>query len=341
MKSKRFHRLLSTILTVCMLFAGPMGVSQARAGAPVESVAIGAGAGAAAALGTSALVGALGLGTAAVGLPVVALAGATLGGIVTAIQGEETGSRFGSAQGLSALLAGAGASVASLSGFLFSPFVLVPAAAVGIGALAYAYMKRSKQWGTPGDTRNNAGFTDPFFSPQTRLANRNDQSAYGDDRSLLDRARSVFDRDRRNDGFMAGAQVNQDGTLYRRSDLVARGMNWLNGTTLTGSYGDSYQSFGPGYGNSGYFSPGSQPRTDRLGQISVGGSSRTGFSSSMASQNAYSPTSSGEAMTAIADRDAAYKALLEAMSQQSTDPEAYQQALESYREAAEALAALR
>jgi hypothetical protein len=343
MKSRKLARLLSGLLTFCLLFAGPLSASRAQAFPGVQTIAAGAGAGALASLATSALIGAIGLGTAGIGLPVVALLGATIGGVVTTALGNRPGANVGQALGLGTLAAGASASVASLSGFLFSPFLLIPAAALGIGALAWKYFKRPNQWGGPGDTRNTSGFRDPFFSPQTRLANRSRDTAYGDERSFLDRTRSVFDRNRRNDNFMAGAQVNPDGTLYRRNDLMARGMAWINGRSQTGSYNGGFSSYGPGYGNAGYFSPGASPRTDRIGQVTVRGASRSGLGGALGSVNVSvsAPTTSTGLRAAASARDKAYQALLKATSNKTANPAGFEKALAAYRNASQALESAR
>lgn len=328
---KKLARILSMFLAVCMLLAGPSGATRAEAFPGIKSIAVGAAAGGAAALGVGALIGAMGM-TAAVGLPGLALVGAALGGIVTTMVGNDGAASTGSAIGLGALAAGAGAGTVALSGFLFSPWVLLPAAAIGIGALAWSYMKRPNQFGGPGDIRNTSGFSSGFFSPQTRLGNQSPTGYNSGDRSALDRLRNIFDRNRRDDNFLGGSQMNPDGSLRSRNDLFARIGVMFNGMSNTGSYGGGSQFYGPGYGNAGYFSPGSQPRTDRLGQVSVGGAGRAGFASAPVS---------AELDAAQAARDEAYKALVSSLGPDSRSSAEAEAALAAYRQASQELEGLR
>ena len=147
--------------------------------------------------------------------------------------------------------------------------------------------------------------------------------------------RSVFDRNRRDDNFLAGSQRNPDGTISSRNDLFARTSVWLNGARSTGSYGGGPNFYGPGYGNAGYFAPGAMPQTDRLGQIRVGGASTGSFQPSFSLNAPGSPVSAEVAELAAA-KDEAYRDLMEAMKSggdTATPMSAYQQAVEALQAA--------
>lgn len=330
--SKSVTRMLSMMLTVCILLLGPVGVQRAEAFPGVSSIAMGTTAGGAAGLAAGALVGALGLGTAAVGLPVLGIVGAAIGGAATIMMGN-SGMDTGQAIGMGAAGAALGAGALAAGGFLFTPWILIPAAAIGIGALAWKYADRPNQWGGPGDARYTGGFRDPFFSTQSRLAN-NTQTGAGDS-TVWSKIRSVFDRNRRDDNFLAGSNVNPDGTLRSRNDLFAQGSQWLNGVRSTGAYGGGPNYFGPGYGNTGYFAPGAMPQTDRIGQIRVGGSNTSSFRPAFSLTAPGSPVSSEVADLAAA-KDAAYRDLMAAMKSggDTAGPmTAYQKAVEAMQAA--------
>jgi hypothetical protein len=324
--------MLSIVLSVCMLLLSPVGAQRAEAFPGVSSIAMGTTAGGAAGLAAGALVGALGLGTAAVGLPALGLLGAAVGGIATVMLGN-TGMDTGQAIGMGAAGAAVGAGALAAGGFLFSPWILIPAAAIGIGALAWKYADRPNQWGGPGDARYTGGFRDPFFSTQSRLANTSQTGA--GDATVLSKIRSIFDRNRRDDNFLAGSRVNPDGTLRSRNDLFARTSLWLNGSRSTGAYGGGPNFHGPGYGNAGYFAPGAMPQTDRLGQIRVGGANTSSFRSAY-SLNAPGSPVSAEVVELAAAKDEAYRDLMEAMKSggdTAAPMAAYQQAVEALQAA--------
>lgn len=330
--SRSATRMLSMLLTVCMLLLGPLGVRDAEAFPGISSIAMGTTAGGAAGLATGALVGALGLGTAAVGLPALGLIGAAVGGIATVMLGN-TGMDTGQAIGMGAAGAAVGAGALAAGGFLFTPWVLIPAAAIGVGALAWKYATRPNTWGGPGDARYTGGFRDPFFSTQSRIANTTQTGA--GDQTVWTKIRSVFDRNRRDDNFLAGANVNPDGTISSRNDLFAQTSVWLNGARSTGAYGGGPSYYGPGYGNTGYFSPGAMPATDRLGQVRVGGASTSSFRPAFSQTAPGAPVSAEVAELAEA-KDAAYHQLLEAMKtggDTAAPMTAYQQAVEALQAA--------
>lgn len=321
------------VLAVCMLLLSPLHVERAEAFPGIATVAAGSAAGGAAALGITALIKAVGIGTAALGLPGIFLVGAALGGAFTAMLGNGMTDQSGKGLAMGTMAAAGGAAVLSAGGFLFTPWVLIPAAAIGIGTLVYTYVRKPPGWGGPGDIRNNTGLNSAFFGPTYRSADPTAQQ----NRSFLDRARSVFDRNRRDDNLFGGSYVRADGTMYRSDDMYARIGNYLGGNVPQNQYGGGAHFYGPGYGNQGYFSPGAAPRTDRLGQVILGGNSRTQFVTARGSAQASAPQSSDGLKAAEAQRDAAYKSLVETLGK---DGDA-QAAMDSYQKASQTLDALK
>lgn len=341
--NRKLARILSMVLTFCMLFGGPLSVSEAQAFPGVSTLAVGTGAGGVAALGVGALVGSLGLAAAPVGLPAIALIGAVVGGLTTAIVGNRDSSKSASGVGMGAAAAGLSAAALGAGGLLFSPWVLIPAAAVGIGALIWKYAKEDNRYGGAHDTRFRGPFSTGFTNPNLRIANR---SSTGDmsELSVLDRVRNVFDRNRRDDNFYAGSVVMPDGTLRQRSDFFGRMGTFFNGRTDTGTFGGNLRQYGPGYGQP-FFSPLAQPATDRLGRItSSNPGSLTGFASADAGSaidglGGLSPNSptSGDVGGLEDEKASAYQALVEQLKA-GDDPTAVSDALDAYRAAARELA---
>ncbi len=333
---KRWMRRISTVLAATLMLLSPLTAPRAEAFPGIATLAASAVGGGATAMGVGALVSALGLGAASVGMPALALAGAAIGGFTAFAVGNDNGADSGKGVGLGLAAAGASAAALSLGGFLFSPWILLPAVAVGAGYLLFKFADRPQRAGAFGDTRFGNGFSDPFFSPFHRSANTSATGAYGDDQSVIDRIRNVFDRNRRDDTFFQGSTVMPDGTLRAQNDLFGRLGQFVSGRTDTGSYGGPTSFYGPGYGNAGYFSPYALPTTDRTGRVTVGaGQGRVGFQASMDPLSARppaagAPTSSSLSAAAEA-RDEAYQALVEATG--GKDTAAIAKALDAYRKA--------
>lgn len=344
---RKLVRTLSALMAVLMLLVGPWSVTRAEAFPGVKTIAVGGAVGTAVAIGAKVLMGAIGLGAASMGLPAIALAGGLVGAAVTTFVGNRNPFTTDTAKsvGLGAAAAGATGVAMSAGGLLLSPWILLPAAAIGVGTAIWAYFKSRPNYGAPGDIRNRAGFSDPFFNPQFRVADRSQVGYYGEDRSVLDRIRNVFDRNRRDDNFYAGTTVMPDGTLRQQSDLFGRLGQFFGGTSDMGRLGGGAGFYGPGYGNSGYFSPGANPQTDRIGRITVGGGvdTRNAFSR-FSDENRFStapasPTGSDRLETARKAKDSAYQALVGAVAEKGSGSSEAAAALEAFRQASKDLEA--
>lgn len=342
MFSKKIVRQISAVLTVCMLLAGPMNTSRAEAFPGVTTLAMGGAAGTLSAVSAGALMGALGLGSAVVGLPAIAMIGGVVGLATTFAIGNDDSSRSGEGLGLGALAAGGTGAALAAGGAIFTPWVLMGAAAIGGGALLWNWINREKDASAGYDQRYRGTFSNPFFNPGRRTANRSSTGIAAEDMSVLDRIRNVFDRNRRDDGQRFNNRlVMPDGSLRGTTDIFGRMGTFLNGTSDTGTYGGNRTFFGPGYGNTGYFTPGALPGTDRVGRIGIGaGNGRSGFAASI-DTSAYdrgfaSAPGSSDLDAAEAAKDAAYAELVQ-MLDQGAQAGSVDAALDAYRKAAAAV----
>lgn len=323
-------RYLAIYTAVCVATLTPLaGLDQAEAAVGVKTLLVGGLVGGAALLAMGALsgpAGALGaIGAAGTGFS--GLMGGAVGGLAGGTAGMMTGlGTLGTiALGLGGALLGAhflGPLMASIS-----PFVLVPALLVGGGLLVYSFLNRGKRMGTTYDARNPGLFDGTFWSAKNRLGNSSSTGYDSGSSSFLDRFRSVFDRDRRDDSaYWNQRYVDPNGYVRNNMDVWGKIDRFLNGKN--GGWDTSQnQLYGIGYGNTRILDGYGNVATDQSGRVTIGtgSTSRTGLMPS-------APTSSEDVETSgdveanlkvlEEERAAAYSRLVELLKSQRGDASA-------------------
>ena len=227
-------KVLAMYIVVALVSFAPIASMQYAARAiGLKKLLVGGLVGAAGLLALGALAGPAG----AVGAAGCAGAGfaGTLGGALGTLVSGVTGITaamgtlsLGSMATLGLMLGGAAIGVMGLLG---TSFVAVPALICGAGLLAYFWSRSSYRYGQPYDQRYSGPLHDPVFDAGSRLANQSQSGYQGQNSSggFVDRVRSIFDRDRRDDSFFTNRYVDQNGYIRQGTDFFGRINQFFNG----------------------------------------------------------------------------------------------------------------
>lgn len=317
-------RYLAIYVAVCVSTLTPLaGLNKAEAAIGVKTLLVGGLVGGAALLAMGALsgpAGALGaIGAAGTGFS--GLMGGAVGGMAGGTAGMISGlGTLGTiALGLGGALLGAhflGPLMASIS-----PFILVPALLVGGGLLVYSFLNRNKSMGPTYDARNPGLFDGSFWSAKNRLGNNSTTGYSSSSGGFLDRFRSLFDRDRRDDSaYWNQRYVDPNGYVRNNLDIWGKLDRFLNGTN-GGSTTSQNQLYGIGYGNTSYLDGYGNVATDQSGRVTIGSqtTSRVGLMPGAPTSEKASETS-GDVETNLQtledERAAAYSRLVEVLKSQ-------------------------
>jgi len=243
--------------------------------------------------------------------------GGAIGAAVSGITGICIATGTLAAASLATIGLALGGAFLAVAGLGLTPWVILPALALGGGLMTYAWYKTTYRTGSQYDQRSDRPFNDPFWDGGQRMANRS-ESGVPDNNSggFFDSARSVFDRDRRDDSFFyTNRYLDSRGYVRQGSDFFARMDQFFNGRNS-------------GYSSSAYGTYGAVP-TDRFGRVIGQGStptSRTNLAPYAASDTPEETNSSDEddLAAAIEARQEAYKQLISSIQEQkeNTEPSA-------------------
>jgi len=279
---------MSIFLVVALIsFAPVTALQKATQAADLNKLLIGGAIGAAGLVAAGALIGPIGAigAVGAAGTGIVGAIGGTLGTVVsgvTAIASSMGELSMSAVSTLGLMLGGAAIGVAGLLG---TGFALVPLAVLGAGVTAYMMKRSNYRYGTPYDRRYSGPLHDSFFDAGSRFGNRSG------DRSLSDRVRSIFDRDRRDDNFYSSNRhVDQNGYIRQGSDTMSSINRFFNGTNGGYNSGDPLRRDSNFMNNRTYDSGAIFP-TDRSGRV-VGSQNdfRTGFRGPMTAEDSAKPS---------------------------------------------------
>lgn len=316
-------KLLAVYVAVALLSLTPMAsMHRAAMALGLKTVLVGGLVGGAALLALGALAGpasAVGaVGCAGTGF--LGSLGAVLGTAVSGITGimAATGTlALGTMATLGLMLGGAGLAIACLIG---SPWVIVPALVLGAGLLAYVWGKNRFGTAQAFDRRVDRPFNTSLLDAGSRLANQSQSGAnVGSSGSFLDRVRSIFDRDRRDDSFILSTNyVDSNGYVRQGNDIMSRINSFFNGSN-SGYAGDP-RMYMNGYGTTTGLTSATLLSTDRSGRVVIGQNSnvyRTGLTPTAPEATTVSevatPEGSDELTAAEAVRKAAYERLIQAV----------------------------
>ncbi len=228
-------KVLAMYIVVAMVSFAPIASIQHAAQAlSLKKLLVGGLVGAAGLLALGALAGpASAIGAAGcAGTGFASTLGGALGTLVSGVTGITAAMgtlSLGSMATLGLMLGGAALGVMGLMG---TSFVAVPALICGAGLLAYFWTRSSYRYGQPYDQRFSGPLHDPFFDASGRIANRSQSGYQGQNSSggFVDRVRSIFDRDRRDDSFFyTNRYVDQNGYIRQGTDFFGRMNQFLNG----------------------------------------------------------------------------------------------------------------
>lgn len=328
-----FFRVLAIYVMISMSTLTPLaGIGRAEAAIGVKTLLVGGLVGGAALLALGALSGPAGAigAVGAAGTGFSGLMGGAVGGLAGGVGGmvANLGTLGTIALGIGGALLGAhflGPLMASIS-----PMILIPAVLVGGGLLVYSFITRQNRYGSTYDQRFGGVGNNSFWNSQSRLANQSQtgSSSSSGGTGFLDRFRSVFDRDRRDDtAWWDQRYVDQNGYVRYNTDIWGKLDRFLNGRNTFLGNGNPQQS-GIGYGNTGYVTPGSNVPTDQAGRVTMGGTSyvqpvtRTGLAPQAPTSLDKDSDSQGSDETlqaSEAKRKAAYEKLVEVLKRKQTE----------------------
>lgn len=350
-----FFRVLAIYLVVALATLTPLAsLHRAAMAIGLKTLLVGGLVGGAALLALGALAGpASAIGAAGcAGTSFMGVLGGAVGTAVAGITGlcVATGTLAAGTLGTMGLMVGG--ALLGVLGLMASPWMIVPAVVLGGGLLVWAWSKY--RYGSPYDQTRDRPFGSSIFDAGGRLANQS-ESGYSDggagsSGSFLDRFRSIFDRDRRDDSFFYNSRsVDSQGYLRRGNDIFSRIDQFFNGRNRgTAAQNALYGT----YGAYGVMDPNGVVPTDRSGRVVGQGSAvgRTGLvplspSETPALSEGETPSSSDELSDAEAARKAAYERLIRAIKDQkqneapaaagtsSLQSDEVQEAIRDYREA--------
>lgn len=326
-------RVLAIYVMISMSTLTPLaGIGRAEAAIGVKTLIVGGLVGGAALLALGALSGPAGAigAVGAAGTGFSGLMGGAVGGLTGGVGGMVAGlGTLGTiALGIGGALLGAhflGPLMASIS-----PMILIPALLVGGGLLVYSFMTRQNRMGSTYDERFGGIGNNSLVNAGSRLANRSESGTSGSSGAtgFLDRFRSVFDRDRRDDtAWWDQRYVDQSGYVRYNTDFWGKLDRFLNGRSNQLSNANALSS-GIGYGNTLYVNPGSNVPVDQTGRVTMGGTSSV-QSVSRAGLTPQAPTTLEKASdsedvdesleASEARRKAAYEKLVEVLKRKQTE----------------------
>lgn len=327
---RTFFRCLCIYVAVSVSALTPLaGIGRVEAAIGVKSLLVGGLVGGAALLALGALSGPAGLigSVGAAGTGFSGILGGAVGGMVGGTAGAMSGlGVIGSvALGLAGAFLGAHFLAPALAGI--SPFILIPAVLIGGGLLVYSFITRRQKYGTTYDSR----FQDPtdtaLLNARSRLANQSQTgSTVGSTSgSLLDKFRSIFDRNRRDDQFWWDQRyVDGNGYVRYNQDIWGKLDRFFNGRN-SGFDSTDLRSFGVGYGNTAYLGSNGGVPTDQAGRVVMGGettvqtSTRTGLTPSAPESASLTEANADEALKVAQEkRSAAYNKLISTLKEKKS-----------------------
>ena len=240
-------RILAIYIVVALIgFAPVASIHEAAQAIGLKKLLVGGLVGAAGLVALGALAGPAGaIGAAGcAGTGFMGTLGGALGTLVSGVTGISAAMGTLSTSSMATLGLMVGGAAVGIMGLLGSAFMAVPALVCGAGLLAYFWTRSSYRYGQPYDRRYSGPMHDPFFNAGSRIAN-NSQSGYRESGSgsVIDRMRSLFDRDRRDDRFgFSNRYVDQNGYIRQGSDFFASLNRFINGRSA-GYSGGVPQSF--------------------------------------------------------------------------------------------------
>lgn len=344
------YRILTIYVIVALVTLTPLSsLQQAAHALGLKGVLVGGLVGGAALMALGALAGPAGIVGAAgcAGTGFLGTLGGVIGAAVSGITGlcAATGTLGLGTLGTIGLIAG-GAFMA-VAGLGLSPWLVVPALALGGGLLAYSW-SRNNRYGTSEDARYDGVFDNVVLDASSRLANQSSSGTDEDQGGFLDKVRSIFDRDRRDDTFFTNTKyVDSSGYVRSGTDFFSMLDGFLNGRN------SGYSGYNSVYGTvNSLVDVNSRYSTSRTGQVTTLGSttSRTSLNPGAPSETEGTIAEEGsgldtdELAEAEAARKAAYERLIQAVKDNQTDGPAaaststlqsaeVQEAIAAYKEA--------
>lgn len=335
------YRLLAVYLIVAMASFAPIAsFQQAVQALGLKTVLLGGLVGGAALLALGALAGpASAIGAAGcAGTGFLGTLGGAIGACVSGVTGICVAMGTMAASSLATMGLMVGGALLGVIGLCSTPWLIIPALAIGVGLMVYAWSKN--RYGTSSDQRYDRLFNVPLLDSGARIANRAEsgvqQNGLTSGGSVLDRFRSIYDRDRRDDStFWNNRYVDTSGYLRQGNDFFSRLDRFFNGRNAGAARWDQI------YGVSGISTGGTSTPTDRSGRtVTYQSTSRTGLQPAAAGTTA---SANDELAKATAARKAAYERLVKALEAPQSSPAApgtsvlqsdeVQEAIRAYKEA--------